>query len=303
MEATPHTPTDEHPRVAYQGEPGAFSEEALLTYFGGAATPVPRPDFPSVGRAVMDGSCELGLLPIENSLAGSVIGSFDVLTRGELEVIGEVVRPIRLNLLGLPGSDIDVLREAVSHPVALQQCHGFFEAHPHVKPVAGHDTAGAARDVAARGDPGVAAIASTGAGRLYGMVVLAADLQDRSDNQTRFLVVVPRTRALDDLHGPTDEAASGSDSDDGRRMKTLLMLQVADKPGSLMRILQPFSDEGINLCKIESRPAGDPWSYRFYLELEADAADPNTREILERIRSETTQLLVLGSFPRWQPTS
>jgi prephenate dehydratase len=300
MEPIPNTPTDEPPRVAYQGEPGAFSEEAVLTYFEGSATPVPCPDFQSVGRAVVDGSCAVGLLPIENSLAGSVIGSFDVLTRGELEVIGEVVRPIRLNLLGLPGSEIAGLREAVSHPVALQQCHGFFAAHPNVKPVAGHDTAGAARDVATRGDPGVAAIASAGAGRLYGMVTLAEDLQDRSDNQTRFLVVIPRTRALDDLHGPNDQTALGGDSSDERRMKTLLMLQVADEPGSLMRILQPFSEEGINLCKIESRPAGDPWSYRFYLELEADASDPTTRAILERIRTETTQLLILGSFPRWQ---
>jgi chorismate mutase/prephenate dehydratase len=153
----------------------------------------------------------------------------------------------------------------------------------------------------------VAAIASADAGRLYGMVTLAQDLQDRSDNQTRFLVVVPRTRALDDLHGPAREpngdsanTSQGGDSPDGRRMKTLLMLQVADKPGSLMRILQPFSEEGINLCKIESRPAGDPWSYRFYLELEADTADPTVRAILERIRTETTQLLILGSFPRWQ---
>ena len=298
MEAKPGTSTDRPTRVAYQGEPGAFSEEAVLTYFGGSATPVPHPDFQAIGRAVLDGSCDLGLLPIENSLAGSVIGSFDVLARGELEVIGEVVRPIRLYLLGLPGSDLAGLREAVSHPVALQQCKGFFEAHPHVKLVAGHDTAGAARDVATRGDPTVGAIASAGAGKLYGMVTLAEDLQDRSDNQTRFLVVRPRERALDQLHDPADEATARPE---GERRKTLLMLQLADRPGSLVRILEPFAEQGINLCKIESRPAGDPWSYRFYLELEADASDPAAREILDRIRAETTQLLVLGSFARWAP--
>jgi len=297
MEATAGTP-DGSPRVAYQGEPGAFSEEAVLTYFGGSATPVPHPDFQSVGRAVLEETCDLGLLPIENSLAGSVIGSFDVLARGELEVIGEVVRPIRLNLLGLPGSDIEGLSEAVSHPVALQQCKGFFEAHPHIKLVAGHDTAGAARDVATRGDPSIGAIASLGAGKLYGMVALAEDLQDRSDNQTRFLVVRPRQRALDELHGPEDDE---TERPDGERRKTLLMLQLADNPGSLVRILEPFSEQDINLCKIESRPAGDPWSYRFYLELEADASDPSARGIIDRIREETTQLLVLGSFARWTP--
>lgn len=273
------------PTVAFQGELGAFSEEAVYRFFGPDATPVPRRSFPEVGEAVAAGSVDFGLLPIENSLAGSVVGSYDVLSRGDLEVVGEVVIPIHHCLLARPGATIDGITQILSHPVALAQCQRFLQEHPDKEAVAFYDTAGAAREVASGSDLHRAAIAGRGAARRYGLQILAEEIEDRHDNQTRFLAVArPGER-------PESIEASGA-------MKSALLVETKNTPGALVRLLVPFAERGINLSKIESRPGTEPWSYRFFIEVEADAESEAARAALSEARQHAARLQILGSFPR-----
>ncbi|MFQ5700937.1 MAG: prephenate dehydratase [Acidobacteriota bacterium] len=273
------------PRVAFQGELGAYSEEALQAYFQGGAIPVPQRDFSGVGRAVASERTDYGLLPIENSLAGSVVGAYDVLAGERLVVVGEVIRPIRHCLLGLAGAAIADLREVISHPVALAQCTRFLSAHPSVEARAVYDTAGAAKQIARRRDPALAALAGRNAARHYGLVVLAEHVEDRPDNQTRFLVIArPATvpRARDGI---------------GAR-KTALMFETENRPGALVEVLRPFADRKINLTKLESRPGTEPWTYRFFLEIEI-GVDDAAGDAIEEARRRTRLLRVLGSYPPW----
>lgn len=274
------------PTVAFQGEHGAFSEEALLEHFGGRARPLPRRDFRSVGDAVLRGDAELGILPVENTLAGSVQGAHDVLTDGGIAIVGEVVLAIRLFLLGVRGAREETLRRILSHPVALAQCTRYLRAHPSAEALAVHDTAGAAQEVARLGDPEVAAIAPRGAAERYGLVVLASDLQDREDNQTRFYVV---RREGDAAEAPQPRA--------GPSFRTVVLLELQDRPGALVEVLEPFARRGIDLSRIESRPAATPWRYRFLLELRARAEDPGAGAALEEARQGASAFRVLGSFP------
>lgn len=271
--------------VAFQGELGAFSEEAVHRYFGEGVTPVPRRGFPEVGAAVASRDVDFGLLPIENSLAGSVVGSYDVLSGGGLEVVGEVVTPIHHCLLSTPGARLADVTEVLSHPVALAQCQRFLQAHPTMEAVAFYDTAGAARQVASSGRKEQAAIAGRGAAARYRLEILAEDIEDRHDNQTRFLVVArPGER-------PALKPAAGS-------MKTALLVETTNTPGALVRLLIPFAERGINLSKIESRPGTEPWSYRFFIEVEADAESGDAREALREAAPHAATLQILGSFPK-----
>ncbi|MDR0787925.1 MAG: prephenate dehydratase [Gemmatimonadota bacterium] len=275
-------------RVAFQGELGAFSEEAVVRLFGEGATAVPCRDFAEVGRAVTSGEVDFGVLPIENSLAGSVIGSYDVLGGGTFRIVGEVITPIHHNILGVPGSTLSGLRRIVSHPVALAQCTRILRELSGVEALAVYDTAGAARDVAAEGDLTQAAIAGNSAASRYGLTVLARNVEDRDDNQTRFLAIIP---ADAELRTPP-RRASGT-------MKTALLLETSNEPGALLRVLSPLAGRGLNLSKLESRPAGEPWSYRFFLEFDGDSSEPAAAAALEEVRSATLQLHILGSYPRW----
>ena len=274
------------PTVAFQGELGAFSEEAVHRFFGDSVEPVPSRGFAEVGDAVVAGTVDFGLLPIENSLAGSVVGSYDVLARGGLEVLGEVVTPIHHCLLALPGTALEKITHVLSHPVALAQCQRFLQTHPSMEAVVFYDTAGAAREVALAADPRRAAIAGRGAATRYGLEVLAGDIEDRTDNQTRFLVVARPESQL-----PWDQPGSGA-------RKTALLVEVKNAPGSLVHLLVPFARRGINLSKIESRPGSEPWSYRFFIELETDASAPEARDALEEAARHAARLQLLGSFPK-----
>jgi len=276
--------------VAFQGELGAFSEEAVHRFFGEGVTPVPRRGFAEVGQAVTAGEVDFGLLPIENSLAGSVVGSYDVLSDGALAVLGEVVTPIHHCLLGLSGSRLDTVAQVLSHPVALAQCQRFLQAHPSMEAIVFYDTAGAAREVAAGEDRGKAAIAGRGAAARYGLEILAQDIEDRHDNQTRFLVVALPGRELPEAL----RAGAG-------KMKSALLVETKNVPGALVRVLVPFANRGINLSKIESRPGAEPWSYRFFSEVEADATSAAAREALREAEPHAARLHVLGSFRRASP--
>ena len=175
--------------VAYQGEPGAFGEEAVLGWFGDAVTPIPMPMFSAVCAAIESRTADAGVLPLENSVAGTVGDALDALAKGSQRVVGELLLPIRHQLLVLPGVVKDDVRRVSSHWQALAQCERFLSAHAwHAVPAA--DTAGAARELAASGDSAGAAIASRTAAEPYGLEIVAADIQDADDNVTRFAVLV-----------------------------------------------------------------------------------------------------------------
>ncbi len=307
------------PTVAFQGEHGAFSEEALLDHFRGRARPLPCRSFSLVGDAVRSREADFGLLPVENTLAGSVQGSHDVLMEGGITIVGEVILPIRHFLMGVHGVREGDLRRVLSHPVALAQCTRYFRDRPGVQAMAVHDTAGAAREVAQLGDPTVAAIAPSGAAGRYGLAILAGDLQDRPDNQTRFYVVQRETGGGDGPsagdgppaadgspaaggpsaadHPPRATDATGASRPDTPAFRSVVLLELEDRPGALLRVLEPFARKGIDLSRIESRPAGDPWRYRFLLEIRVDARTPPARAALQEVEGETTRLRLLGSFP------
>lgn len=270
-------------RVGFQGELGAFSEEAVRALVPGA-DPIPHPSFEAVLRSVERREVDAGAVPVENTLAGTVAAAYDALASGAVSVVAEVAIPIRLYLLGTAEASVGGLREARSHPVALAQCRGFFEAHTDVLPQAVYDTAGAAKAVATSGDPAVAAIASRGAGKRYDLKVLAENLQDRDDNQTRFFLVVPDTERV---------------STGGELLKSACIVEVENRPGILHSLLGVFADRGLDLTHIASRPGGSPWTYRFIVELTHPRSE-DAHEAFEAARAMGAQLRVLGTFPAWK---
>ena len=176
--------------VAYQGEPGAFSEEAARACGGPDALLLPRITFVDVVQAVLTGSAAAGILPLENSQIGEIAAAKDALSVPAVKIVREVTLPIHHYLLAPAGATLETLRKAVSHSAALAQCAAFFSAHPRIVPVPWYDTAGGAKHVATLGDPAVGAVASRRAGDHYGLAVIAENIEDRSDNRTRFAMIV-----------------------------------------------------------------------------------------------------------------
>ena len=276
--------------VAYQGEPGAFGEEAVIGYFGaGTAEPIPVSTFSAVCDAVEYGTADAGVLPLENSLAGTVGDALDALAEGSLTVIGEVLVPIRHHLLVLPGVTIDEIDWVASHWQALAQCHRFLAGRGwEVVPAA--DTAGAARELAGRGDIRAAAVASERAAETYGLEIAARDIADSPHNLTRFAILARSgDHALPPGKGPLAPA--------GGVRETLITFETGHRPGDLYRALATFADAGINLSRIESRPSGSgPWRYRFLVQVTGDAATEPLAGALARLRGDTSSMRVLGSF-------
>lgn len=275
----------ENKRIAFQGESGAYSEEALLL-LRPDAVPLPQREFRDVAQAILDGRAELGLLPIENSLVGSIATNYDLITESGLAIVGEVVSAVHHCLLGVPGGGRAALRRVLSHPVALAQCERFLRQLAGVEAVAFYDTAGAAAEVARRGDASLGAIAGALAARRYGLEVLAERVEDEPHNQTRFLLVA-RERATPPPGVPA---------------KTTLRLKLPHRPGSLARALAPLAAAGLNLTKLESRPdRATPWEYLFYLDVEARASDEGLVAALEELAAQGATVTVLGDYPRFTP--
>jgi len=270
---------DKNARVAFQGERGAFSEEAAVKLLGEEITLVPRPTFEAAFNAIADRAADYILAPIENSLAGSVHRSFDLLVDSPLNILAEVIIPIAHNLIAAPGARFEGITVVESHPVALAQCEQFFSAHPRLKRIATEDTAGSVRDVIGSGDRSRGAIAGRRAAEIYGGAILREHLEDNRENYTRFLLL-------------SDSAASLDDAD-----KLSLVFQLDHRPRALHNALEPFARRNLNLMKIESRPVhGRPWQYRFYLDLQASRRDPEVAAALRELESLVVELRILGSY-------
>jgi prephenate dehydratase len=273
-------------RVAFPGALGAYSEEAARAASAGEVEVVPAPTNADVTRAVSEGTVTLGVLPIENTLAGSVYASYDALVAfPDVHAVGQVVLPIHHCVLGIAGATLAEVTTVESHPVALAQCTDFFADRPWIEARAVYDTAGAASDVARRGDPRCAALASRAAGERYGLQILAESVEDRVDNQTRFLVVARSPIPISD-----DVSA-----------RTLLVVTAHNVPGALMRLLAPLAERDLNLVKLESRPTGEPWMYRFLIEFEHVGRADVVRDALAVIRETARTCRVVGSYPAGFP--
>jgi len=271
-------------RAAFQGESGAYSEEAAGRLLGKAFQGVPRPTFEAAFSAVTEGAADLLVVPIENSLAGSVLRVYDLLLESNLSIIAETILPIELHLIACPGATLPGIRRVESHPMALAQCERLFAEHGEWKRVAAEDTAGSVCAVLASGDRSRAALAGRAAAARYGGVILSANVQDNSGNFTRFLLLAP---------GATAKNTAGD--------KVTLVLRVAHLPGALVAALEPFARHGVNLLKIESRPIhGCPWEYQFFLDVEASSSGP-MEEALADVRERAQSLRVLGRYPAAWP--
>lgn len=267
------------PRVAIQGEPGAFSHAAALELVGGGLRLIPTPDFDALFRALSDGTADRALVPIENTLTGSIHENYDRLKASPFHVIGETRLRIRQCLIGRPGATLEGLRRVASHPVALAQCRGFFAAHPQILAVAAGDTAGSVRELMDGGDVHSGAIASQLAAELYGAELLAEEIEDDPENHTRFLLLAREPGRVD---GPA---------------KTSIVFTLENRPGALYRALRAFASRGVDLTKIESRPLrGRPFEYAFYVDLVGDP-EREAGEALEELRGMARELRVLGSYP------
>jgi prephenate dehydratase len=266
-------------RVAIQGELGAFSHEAGRRALGEAVEVVPRPSFEALFAAVVDGEADRAIVPIENSLAGSIHENYDRLKSGPLHIVGETELRIRQCLIGRPGATLSALRRVASHPVALAQCRRFFAEHPQIEPVTAYDTAGSVQDLLKTGRVESGAIASRLAAELYGGLLLLEGIEDDPQNYTRFLVLAREP-------GPAAEAS-----------KTSLVFVLENVPGALHRAVGAFASRGADLCKIESRPLlGLPWEYAFYLDVLGDPRGA-AGEAIEELRTMARELRVLGSYP------
>jgi prephenate dehydratase len=265
--------------VAIQGEAGSFSHAAAREVLGADVRLVPCATFEDLFRAVESGQATRGVVPIENSLAGSVYEAYDALGAHALHVVGETQVRVRHCLVVRPGTALGDVRKVASHPVALAQCRRFFVEHPTVAAVPAYDTAGSVRDLLADRLDANAAIGSALAATLYGGEVLLEGLEDHPENYTRFLVVASEPGSL----------AGNS--------KTSLVFTLPNVPGSLYRAMGVFATRGLDLTKIESRPLlGRPWEYAFYLDVLGDPRGA-VADALAELAPLARELRVLGAYP------
>ncbi|MFQ5409195.1 MAG: prephenate dehydratase [Anaerolineales bacterium] len=278
--------------VAFQGERGAYSEAAAIEYFDADIEPVPCSSFDSVFDSVTTGACDQGIVPVENSLAGSIHRNYDLLQRHALTIVGEKVFRVRHCLIAHPGVQRAAIRKIISHPQALAQCEGYID-RLRVAREPWYDTAGAVKSLAESGHRDHAAIASRRAAEVYSMQILDEGIEDIQANYTRFLILAREAAA----------PQAGAE-------KTSILFslpQGGTTPGSLFRAMGAFALRDINLTKIESRPLpGETFEYVFYLDFEGSYLDPNCARALEHLRELAPNVRVLGSYTRdddWQQTA
>jgi prephenate dehydratase len=268
-------------RIAYQGEPGAYSEAAGLK-FHGSADLLPHPSFEDVFSAVLSGAATHGILPVENSIGGSIHRNFDLLAEHDLHIVGEVELLVEHCLLAYSGTTREALRRIYSHPQALAQCENFLRAIPNVEIVATYDTAGSAKLIRDGALKDTGAIASARAGKIFGLEVLASNIQDYELNLTRFVIVARQAETV-------------ADAD-----KTTVLFALPNQPGALFKALSVFALRDIDLTKLESRPIrGRPWEYMFYVDLSVGRQDMRCARALVHLAEFAKWVRTLGSYKRW----
>lgn len=268
-------------RVAYQGEPGAFSEKAVRQYFSGGVTAVPCFSFPEVFEAVVAGRTEFGMIPIENTLAGSVHPNYDLLLEYNVQIVGEVKLRIVHNLIAHPGVPLSAIKVVYAHPQAAMQCDQFLRRQSHWRVQLSYDTAGSVKHIKEQKIMDGAAVASKEAAEKFDMAIVQESIETSPLNFTRFIVLAQQ--------GTADVQAD----------KISIILNTRNEPGALARILTQLAEQDINLTKLESRPiAGKPWEYMFYADFEGNILEPRMQAVLDRIQSATTYLKMLGCYKK-----
>lgn len=285
-------------RIAFQGEIGAYSEEAAAAFYPDA-TMVPFPEFDNVFEALSSDVCDRAVIPIENSLHGSVHRNYDLLREHDVTIVAEGKLRIRHQLLGLPGASTREIEVVFSHPQALGQCRDYLkQSLPSARATPAYDTAGAARDVARVANPAHAAIASRRAASEYGLSLLAENIESNTLNYTRFLALSRRNAPS--LDGLAPDTTSGSPK------TSLLFAQSENIPGSLFKSLAVFALRDIDLLKIESRPLiGSPGKYIFHLDLAGDGEGDAVMNALRHLEEIAAYVTVLGTYvegPTWENT-
>ena len=272
----------EKKRVAFQGERGAYSEIAARRFFGNQIELLPSETFDLVFKKVETNAARFGVIPIENSLAGSIHQNYDLLLKHQLRIIGELNLRISHNLIGNASSSLSKIRRVFSHPQALMQCQSNMAKLKGVEITPTYDTAGSVKKIKEEGIRDGAAIASELAAKIYGMKILKRQIQDNPENFTRFLVMA-KTREV-------PENAN----------KTSLVYSVKNLPGALFRSLSVFALRDIDLYKIESRPLrGKPWEYLFYVDFAGSLQDRNCQNALKHLSETATFMKILGSYKRY----
>ena len=267
-------------KVAFQGEPGAYSEQAVFNYFGDVET-LPCESFDVVFDSVNSKSCDAGLIPIENSLAGSIHQNYDLLLRNQLQIVGEYLLRVRHCLIAMPDVKKEDIKKAISHPQALGQCAAYLRSHG-IKAEQVYDTAGSVKMLKESGARDTAAIASRRAAELYGMQILEEGIEDNAENYTRFLAI------QHDSVIPTEEA------------KTSIVFTLKNQPGALFKAMSVFALRDIDLTKIESRPLqGKPWEYLFYIDFIGATHEDTIRRALDHLGEYALTLRILGSYERF----
>ncbi|MBV9295435.1 MAG: prephenate dehydratase [Acidobacteriaceae bacterium] len=268
--------------VAFQGELGAFSSVAAVKFLGNAARMAPCASFQKVFQALHSGEVTHAVIPIENTLHGSVHENYDHLIEYDLPIRGETSLRISHSLIVLPGTRLKDVRQAFSHPVALNQCRKFFERHKNIQPVSHYDTAGSVKMLVEQKPADSAAIASENAAKIYGAAILKRNIEDDRRNFTRFFLLTKQTAPLKNATG---------------EWKTSIAFSTPNRPGALFRTMACFALRDLNLTKIESRPLhARPWEYLFYVDITGCAEDQPVQRALAHLAEITTFLKVLGSY-------
>jgi len=272
-------------RIAFQGEPGAFSQDAIRQLLGPSARIEPCARFDQVFATLESGGAEAAVIPIENTLHGSVHENYDHLLHYDFPILGETNVRIVHNLIAAEGVSFRQVRKVYSHPVALNQCLDFFARNPQVERVPFYDTAGSVKMIMQERPDGAAAIASSLAAETYGARVLRRGIEDDRHNYTRFFLLARPGSKLRPKNA-------------GREWKTSLVFTTRNIPGALFRALSAIALRDLNLTKIESRPLrGKPWEYLFYVDLIGRVEDERVQNALGHLRELADLLRVLGSYP------
>ena len=266
-------------KAAFQGERGAFSEDALISFFGDIET-LPCRSFSNVFEAVLNTEVDFGVVPVENSQAGSINETYDLLLCHPLSIFAEINMRINHCLVALPGETLSSIKTIYSHPQALAQCQEFI-SNLNVEVFPGYNTAGSAKRIKEEGIKNAAAIASRRAAEIYNLIILAPDIETNINNYTKFFII------------------SKKQAEHIKMNKTSLVFSTKNIPGSLYNILGAFANRNINLTKLESRPGKDrPWEYVFYVDFEGHKDDDLCKDALEEAKEKTSFMKILGSYPR-----